>query len=85
MSSGATRASTRLRVTPSRLLRAALGALLLAGLAAAIYPRLIEDGAASGLVFLAQGFVIAATALTFVLFVAAIILRLARQDEPSLR
>jgi hypothetical protein len=51
----------------------------------AINPRLIEDGTASGLVSLAQGFVIAATALTFVLFVAAIILRLARNDEPPLR
>jgi hypothetical protein len=85
MSSGSTHASTRLRVTPSRLLRAALGALLVAGLAVAIYPRLIEEGAASGLVSLAQGFGIAATALTFVLFVAAIILRIARQDEPPLR
>jgi uncharacterized membrane protein len=64
---------TRLRAKPSRLLRAALGALLLAGLSVAIYPRLIEDGAASGVVSLAQVFGIAATALTFLLFVAAVI------------
>jgi hypothetical protein len=82
MSSASKQASTRLRVTPSRLLRAALGVLLLAGLAVATYPRLIEDGAASRQVSLAQCFGIAATALTSVLFVAAIILRLARQDEP---
>ena len=72
-------------MTPSRLLGAALGALLLAGLAATIYPLLIERGAASELVTLVQGLAIAATALTLLLPVAAIMFRLVRQDEPPLK
>jgi hypothetical protein len=72
-------------VTPSRLLGAALGALLLAGLAATIYPLLIEHGAATELVTLVQGLAIAATALTLLLPVAAIMFRLVRQDEPPLK
>lgn len=67
-----------LRVTSAGLLGAALGALLLAIVAVAAYPRLIEHGAAGGLVALVQGLGIAALAAALLLPIAAIVFRLAR-------
>ena len=83
MSLGPKHVTTRRRVTPPRLLCAALGALLLTYLTVRIYPHLVQHGAASGLITLTWGLAIAAFALTLLLPVAAIILRLAQQDEPS--
>jgi hypothetical protein len=85
MSFGTITRHGKARVTPRRLLAAALAALVLAVLAVTIYPRLIDHGAASGLIALDQVLGMAAAAVTLLFPVAAIILRLARQDEPPFR